>query len=51
MVSVVICKAMDRGPNLADGLLSEILELGVLLKFQEIFGTNILNFHELWITG
>ena len=27
------------------------IKLGVLLKLEEMFGTNIVNVQELWITG
>ena len=32
-------------------VLSEILKLGVLLKLEEMFGTDVVNVQELWITG
>ena len=35
----------------AGDVLSEILKLGVLLKLEEMFGTNVVNVQELWITG
>ena len=39
---------MVRDSTFAGDVLSEILKLGVLLKFQEILGTNLVNFQELW---
>ena len=35
----------------AGDVLSEILKLGVLLKLEEMFGTNVVNVQELWITS
>ena len=35
----------------AGDVLSEILKLGVLLKLEEMFGTNVINVPELQITG
>ena len=34
----------------AGDVLSEILKLGVLLKLEEMFGTNVVNVQGLWIT-
>ena len=42
---------MVRDSTFAGDVLSEILKLGVLLKLEEMFGTNIVNVQELWITG
>ena len=41
---------MVRGSTVAGDVLSEILKLGVLLKLEEMFGTNVVNVHYLWIT-
>ena len=42
---------MVRDSTFAGDVLSEILKLGVLLKLEEMFGTNVVNVRELWITG
>ena len=42
---------MVRDSTFAGDVLSEILKLGVLLKLEEMFGTNLVNVHKLWITG
>ena len=42
---------MARDSTFAGDVLSEILKLGVLLKLEEMFGTNIVNVQELWITS
>ena len=42
---------MVRDSTFAGDVLSEILKLGVLLKLEEMFGTNVVNVQELWITG
>ena len=42
---------MVRGSTVAGDVLSEILKLGVLLKLEEMFGTNLVNVQELWIIG
>ena len=42
---------MVRDSTFAGDVLSEILKLGVLLNLEEMFGTNEVNVHELWITG
>ena len=41
---------MVRDSTFAGDVLSEILKLGVLLKLEEMFGTNIVNVQGLWIT-
>ena len=41
---------MVRDSTFAGDVLSEILKLGVLLKLEEMFGTNVVNVQELWIT-
>ena len=40
-----------RSSTVAGDILSEILKLGVLLKLEEMFGTNLVNVQELRITG
>ena len=42
---------MVRDSTFAGDVLSEILKLGVLLKLEEMFGTNLVNDQELWITS
>ena len=42
---------MVRDSTFAGDVLSEILKLGVLLKLEEMFGTNVVNVQELWITS
>ena len=42
---------MVRDSTFAGDVLSEILKLGVLLKLEEMFGTNVVNVQELWIIG
>ena len=42
---------MVRDSTFAGDVLSEILKLGVLLKLEEMFGTNVVNVRELCITG
>ena len=40
---------MVRDSTFAGDVLSEILKLGVLLKLEEMFGTNVVNVQALWI--
>ena len=42
---------MVRDSTFAGDVLSEILKLGVLLKLEEMFGTNVVNVQELWINS
>ena len=42
---------MVRDSTFAGDVLSEILKLGVLLKLEEILGTNKVNVQESWITA
>ena len=42
---------MVRDSTFAGDVLSEILKLGVLLKLEEMFGTNVVNVQESRITG
>ena len=51
MVCYVYFSIIVRGSTVAGDVLSEILKLGVLLKLEEMFGTNVVNVQELWITG
>ena len=51
MVCYVYFSIKVRGSTVAGDVLSEILKLGVLLKLEEMFGTNVVNVQELWITG
>ena len=41
---------MVRGSTVAGDVLSEILKLGVLLKLEEMFGTNVVNVQEQWLS-
>ena len=49
MVCYVYFSIIVRGSTVAGDVLSEILKLGVLLKLEEMFGTNLVNVQELWI--
>ena len=51
MVCYVYFSIIVRGSTVAGDVLSEILKLGVLLKLEEMFGTNVVNVQELQITG
>ena len=55
IIGQVVCfedfRTMVRDSTFAGDVLSEILKLGVLLKLEEMFGTNVVNVQELWITG
>ena len=51
MVCYVYFSIIVRSSTVAGDVLSEILKLGVLLKLEEMFGTNLVNVQELCITG
>ena len=53
MVCYVYFSIIVRSSTVAGDVLSEILKLGVLLKLEEMFGTNLVNIQTLnnWSSG